>query len=223
MRLVEREMRKLHRTLDCVLITVLIFFVLVALDIVVVESIFRPSALWSEIWMWNIVFGTLVIVLPLMVAARMQTHLPLYIPILVAFGLEDTAFYSIQLKMPAYYVGISILGIWEPKRDAALVLNLLGVLVVVVIEMFYRASHLSRRASWKRLTGQLPKRIKTRLLGAIAKSNDGAVGGVREFRGDYICPAGRKSCSVDSRSTQRSQLRQRSWPCYQWGTLTKIQ
>lgn len=144
-------MRRLHRTLDCVLITVFIFFVLVALDIVIVESIFRPSALWNKIWMWYIVFGTLVIVLPLMVAAGMQTHLPLYIPILVAFGLEDTAFYSLQLKMPTYYVGISILGIWEPKRDVALILNLLGVLIVVVIELFYRAFHFSRHLAWKGL------------------------------------------------------------------------
>ena len=145
----EPEVRELHRTSDCVLITVLIFLVLVALDIAVVESIFRPSALWNKIWMWYLVFGTLVVLLPLMVAARMQTHLPLYIPILVAFGLEDTAFYSLQLKMPTYYVGISILGIWQPDRGVALVLNLLGVLTVVVIELFYRASHFSRHLAWR--------------------------------------------------------------------------
>ena len=83
----------------------------------------------------------MVLVVPVVVAIWMRSRFPLYIPLLIAFGLEDTAFYSLQLKAPAYYVGISILGIWEPRRDLALTLNLLGVGGVAVIELFH--SHVS--------------------------------------------------------------------------------
>jgi hypothetical protein len=129
------------------LITVFLFFVLAALDVAVVESIFRPFRLWNAIWLWSIVFWAMIIVLPLTVAIRMQTHLPLYIPLLVAFGVEDTAFYLLQLKLPMYYVGVSILGISEPNRHIVLALNLVAVIIVLIIESFYRVSHFSRQMS----------------------------------------------------------------------------
>ncbi len=148
-------MRKSHRILNCVLITVFLFFVLVVLDIAVVESIFRPFKLWNAIWMWYIVFATLVIVLPIAVCIWMQTHLPLYIPLLNAFGLEDTAFYLLQLQLPTYYVGVSILGIWEPNRYTVLMLNLVGVALVGIIELLYHAffrgingRQVRRRLNW---------------------------------------------------------------------------
>jgi hypothetical protein len=138
-------MQRSHGTQNCIFISAFLFFVLAALDIAVVEGIFRPFRLWNAIWLWNIVFWTMIIMLPLTVALRMQTHLPLYIPLLVAFGVEDTAFYLLQLKLPVYYVGVSILGIWEPNRDIVLALNLVAVIIVLIIESFYRVSHFSRR------------------------------------------------------------------------------
>jgi len=145
------EMRRSHRTEVCALITALLFFALVVLDIVVVEGIFRPAGLWNVIWLWNIIFWTVIILLPITVAIRLQTHLPLYVPLLVAFGLEDTAFYMLQLRLPMYYVGVSILGIWEPNRDIVLMLNLFAVVIVAMIESFYHVSHFSRHISWKGL------------------------------------------------------------------------
>jgi len=135
----------------CALVTASLFFVLVVLDIVVVESLFRPSALWNEIWVWNIVFWTLIVVLPIAVAIRIRTHLPLYIPLLVAFGLEDTAFYLLQFQLPMYYVGVSILGIWEPGRDVVFMLNLLGMSIAAIIESVYRVSDLGRKITSKGL------------------------------------------------------------------------
>lgn len=121
----------------CIGATILVFLGLVVVDIAVVETIFRPSNLWGMIWMWNIVFRTVLIVVPLVTAWRMRSHFPLYIPLLSVFGLEDTAFYSLQLKWPAYYVGVSVLGIWQPDSSLALMLNLLGVTMVAIIELVY--------------------------------------------------------------------------------------
>jgi hypothetical protein len=119
-------------------VTILLFLSLVLLDIVVVESFFRPSSLWGTIWVWNIAYLTVILVATIAVAGWTRSHLPLYALVLFAFGLEDTAFYSLQLKAPAYYVGVSILGIWEPQRNLVLTLNLLGLALVAVIELFYQ-------------------------------------------------------------------------------------
>ena len=146
-----QETSKSFRTEACGLVTASLFFGLVILDIVVVESVFRPSALWNEIWVWNIIFWTLIVALPIAVAIRMRSHLPLFIPLLVAFGLEDTAFYLLQLQLPMYYVGVSILGVWEPNREVVFMLNLLGMSIAVIIESVYRVSHFGRKATWKGL------------------------------------------------------------------------
>jgi hypothetical protein len=130
---------------SCIAVTILLFFSLVLLDIVVVESIFCPSSLWGTIWMWNIAYLTMTLAAPIAVAKWTRSHFPLYVLLLFAFGLEDTAFYSLQLKAPTYYVGVSILGILEPQRDLVLTLNLLGLAVVAVIELFYHwISHFFR-------------------------------------------------------------------------------
>jgi predicted outer membrane lipoprotein len=61
---------------------------------------------------------------------RLRSFIPLSIIIAFAFGIEDTAFYALQSTLPTRYIGVEILGVWQPSLATALTFNLLGLILI---------------------------------------------------------------------------------------------
>jgi hypothetical protein len=101
--------------------------VLTILDIVVVESHYRPLQAWDRIWVWHGIYRTIFVLIPLLVSYVLKSFVPLATWFFFLFGLEDTLFYALQGYLPVQYPGISILGVWEPTLAFVLQINLLGI------------------------------------------------------------------------------------------------
>ena len=61
---------------------------------------------------------------------RLRSLIPLSIIIAFTFGIEDTMFYALQSTLPARYIGVEILGVWQPSLATALAFNLLGLILI---------------------------------------------------------------------------------------------
>lgn len=112
--------------------SLLLFLGLTLLDIIVVESYYGPRGAWDRIWLWHYVYAVLWISLPLVLCVRLRRILPASVVVAFLFGIEDTAFYLLQLRSPVY-LGVAILGIWEPTLQIGLALNLLGLAVIQTV------------------------------------------------------------------------------------------
>lgn len=51
----------------------------------------------------------------------------------LAFGLEDTLYYLLQLTLPVRYKGISIGQIWEPHWSDVLKINVIGIVFMLIL------------------------------------------------------------------------------------------
>jgi phosphoglycerol transferase MdoB-like AlkP superfamily enzyme len=96
----------------------------------VVESYYRPTDAWSSIWLWHIIYFILYVGIVIFMALRLRSLIPLSIIIAFVFGIEDTIFYALQSTLPARYVGVEILGVWQPSSATALTFNLLGLILI---------------------------------------------------------------------------------------------
>lgn len=112
-------------------LTLVYLFVLTGLDILVVEGYYRPTGTWGTISVWHLPLWWIgFITLPLILALSAQSIIPLWLPVAAKFGVEDTLYYMMQLRLPEKYQGVSILGIWEPSLFIGIMLTLVGVSIL---------------------------------------------------------------------------------------------
>ena len=121
-------------------LTVLVCLVLglTVLDIAVVETVYRPTGNWSNIYVYHMVYWVLIAVLPLVGAYKTQSLAPLLTYVLFFFGVEDTLFYGLQGYLPSIYWGVNVATLWQPTVSTVLVLNVVGVSVCVVLLFLYQ-------------------------------------------------------------------------------------
>jgi len=103
---------------------------LTLLDIIVVESYYRPADAWTSIWLWHSLYFVLYVGIPVLMSMRLRSLIPVSVIIAFAFGIEDTVFYALQSTLPPRYIGVEILGVWEPSLATALTFNLLGLIFI---------------------------------------------------------------------------------------------
>jgi len=110
-------------------LTLVYLFVLTGLDILVVEGYYRQTGTWDTILMWHLPFWWIgCISLPIILAFVVRSIIPLWITVAVLlFGVEDTLFYAVQFHLPDKYVGVGILGIWEPSLFIGVMLTSIGL------------------------------------------------------------------------------------------------
>ena len=122
-------------------VTVLAFLLLTVLDIIVVEGYYRPNQAWGGVWIWHEVYFILYVGTSIAMSLKLRSFIPLAIIVAFVFGIEDTVFYMLQFTLPARYVGVEILGVWEPSLTTGLAFNLLGLMVIGLCksaELMYR-------------------------------------------------------------------------------------
>ena len=121
------------------LVLVTLCFALTILDIIIVETFYRPVCLtsedWQIIWKWHMIYGALIVMVPLFVAIKLRSLIPIGTWLFFIFGLEDTLFYALQGYLPLQYLGVSILGIWEPLLVQVLPINLVGFSLIIVFTL----------------------------------------------------------------------------------------
>ena len=111
-------------------VTLLTFLLLTVLDIIVVEGYYRPNQAWSNIWIWHEIYFILYLATSVAMSLKLRSFIPLAIIVAFIFGIEDTVFYMLQFTLPARYLGVEILGVWEPSLTTGLAFNLLGLIVI---------------------------------------------------------------------------------------------
>jgi hypothetical protein len=105
-------------------------FIATLLDMIVVESYYRSTDAWDSIWLWHSIYLVLYLGIPILMSLKLRSFIPLSIIIAFAFGIEDTTFYALQSRLPAQYIGVEILSVWEPSLATALAFNLLGLILI---------------------------------------------------------------------------------------------
>lgn len=113
----------------------MLFLLLTLLDIIVVEGYYRPTDAWGSIWVWHNIYAILYVGIPIIISLKLRSFIPISIIIAFAFGIEDTTFYALQSTLPAHYIGVEILGVWDPSVATALILNLMGFIFIFVYLM----------------------------------------------------------------------------------------
>jgi len=124
--------------------SLLLFLALTVVDIIVVESYYRPSGAWDTVWLWHQIYFILWASLPLLLCVRLRRILPASVILAFLFGIEDTMFYLLQLRSPSpVYLGVAIVGIWEPTLQTGLAVNLLGLIMIGMVMRIdaYGATH----------------------------------------------------------------------------------
>ena len=122
-------------------VPVLAFLLLTVLDLIVVEGYYRPNQAWSSIWIWHGVYLILYVGTSIAMSIKLRSFMPLAIIVAFVFGIEDTVFYMLQFTLPARYLGVEILGIWQPSLTTGLAFNLLGLILIGLCqsaELMYR-------------------------------------------------------------------------------------
>ena len=117
-------------------VLIVICFILTLLDIIVVESYYRPSQAWDRIWVWHMIYRTIFIITPLVGSYFSRSLVPLVTLFFFLFGLEDTLFYALQGYLPLQYSGISVLWFWEPSLNLVLQMNFLGLTAILLFGIF---------------------------------------------------------------------------------------
>ena len=101
------------------------------LDIFVVETFYRPTHDWTNIWKYHIIYWTLIITVPLIISYKTKNTTFLLIYVLFFFGVEDTMFYVFQGYLPSKFWGVTFCGfIFEPMLVSGLWLNVAGLSIV---------------------------------------------------------------------------------------------
>jgi len=126
-------------------LTLLAFLLLTLLDIIVVEGYYRSTGAWASVWVWHSIYTVLYLGIPIIVSLKLRSFIPISIIIAFTFGLEDTTFYALQFTLPTHYIGVEILGVWEPSLATALIFNLIGFIVIflylVIVLTFEKHRH----------------------------------------------------------------------------------
>ena len=117
------------------LVLIILCLGLTLLDIIVVEGYYRPLEAWDRIWVWHVIYRTVFMLTPLFFAYCLKSFVPLATWIYFLFGLEDTAFYLLQGSLPVKYLGIHVLGVWEPSMVQVLQLNFVGLIIILVFTL----------------------------------------------------------------------------------------
>ena len=76
---------------------------LTLLDILVVETIYRPTNDWGNIYKYHYIYWALIVALPIIVSYKLVNLMPMATWIFFIFGLEDTLFYGLQGYLPEIY------------------------------------------------------------------------------------------------------------------------
>jgi hypothetical protein len=105
---------------------------LTILDILVVETIYRPTQAWNSIIVWHIIYKIIFITIPLAASHFFRNLAPLTTLFFFLFGLEDTLFYALQGYIPTQYPGVHVLWFWEPTLDTVLQANLIGLAIILL-------------------------------------------------------------------------------------------
>lgn len=130
-------------TVYCKRTPVSIWFVLIALcisltllDILVVETFYRPTQAWDRIITWHIIYRTIFIITPMIAVHIFRNLAPLATWFFFIFGIEDTLFYALQGYLPTQFLGVYVLWFWEPALNMVLQANLLGLLTILMFGIF---------------------------------------------------------------------------------------
>jgi len=152
------EEEKLKNKKESALITpslgkiLFLFFFLTLLDILIVELYYRPLEAWSGIWRYHVVYIALQYGIPLLWAIKTRSWYPLQTWILWLFGLEDTAFYLLQGRIPERFWGVSIAGVWQPGWDWVFTINTIGLTLLLLLNLeFLREWRKSERRYEKKI------------------------------------------------------------------------
>lgn len=116
---------------------VLVCLFLTVCDIVAVELHYRPLGAWKRIWVWHCIFLWSAFLIPLVISYFLKSVVPLGTWLFFGFGLEDTVFYGLQGYLPDRFIGVSVLGVFEPSLLQVLVFNLIGILSIVSYVSFF--------------------------------------------------------------------------------------
>ena len=111
----------------------ILFVALTLLDIIVINFYYAPVGDWNEVWRYHIIYWILQYSIPFAWAIKIKNWQPLRMWLLWLFGLEDTAFYLLQLRIPERFWGVSIVGIWEPGWNWAFPMNMLGISLFLLL------------------------------------------------------------------------------------------
>lgn len=118
-------------------LTISICFLLTVLDIIIVETYYRPTFAWNKIWQWHNVFILLIYSLPLVTSVLTKSLIPFTSLVYFFFGIEDTFYYSLQGYLPEIYWGVAIMGIWEPKLNYVMMINIFGVVLMIILMFMF--------------------------------------------------------------------------------------
>lgn len=116
----------------------LLFVALTLVDIIVIEFHYGPVGDWNELWRYHVIYWALQSGIPLLWAIKAKSWQPLRILPLWLFGLEDTAFYLLQWRIPEKFWGISMVGIWEPGWGWALAMNTTGLALFLLLDLVFQ-------------------------------------------------------------------------------------
>lgn len=125
---------------------------LTLLDILVVETIYRPAQAWNRIIIWHILYKIIFITVSLAASHFFRNLAPLTTLFFFLFGLEDTLFYALQGYIPTQYPGVHVLWFWEPTLDLVLQVNLIGLATILLFGIVTAKK-----------TNNIVPRLKTRL------------------------------------------------------------
>jgi hypothetical protein len=85
------------------------------------------------IGLYHEVFFALWVFIVVLLAYKYRSILPLSIIVAGFFGIEDATFYLLQLKLPSTYLGVEVLGVWQPPRSMVLFINTFGLLIILLM------------------------------------------------------------------------------------------
>lgn len=130
-----------------ILLLLLSFLAFTIVDVIVVETYYRPREDWDSISKWHKAFLLLVVGSLILFAVHIR-NFPLvfatiFLAVLFAFGFEDTMFYMVgQGRLPETYRGVSLMNIPEPTREQVLKMNVAGFVLVIILWIMYKSGRL---------------------------------------------------------------------------------
>ena len=114
-----------------ILFPIAFLFIMTLVDIVIVETLFRPTQAWQDIWIWHYFYVPLQFIIPLLVAWYFKSMIPTSALLFWHFGIEDTLFYAAQGYLPEKYWGVEMLGLYEPSLIQGLIINSFGIILIL--------------------------------------------------------------------------------------------
>jgi hypothetical protein len=110
-------------------------FIVTLTDLIIVEGVFRPLQAWNLIWRWHLVFFLMFLTFTALLglAYRKLILFSALTGIYLFLGIEDTLYYLLRdLSLPAKYLGITLLGVYEPSTLQVLAMNIVGGALIIL-------------------------------------------------------------------------------------------